>query len=142
MHLKAVVAIREIGKGCLMSKIDIESAYRCIPASRRLALLGLQWRDQYYFDVVMQFGITSATAIFEWYSSAAQHIAQHTCALKHLVHYVDDFMLLNHGLSASKLALESVLKLFSELGIPISMNKLEGPSTSMIFLGILLILTR
>ena len=135
---KALVAVREIGKGCLMSKIDIESAYRCIPVRPAdWPLLGLQWRDQYYFDIVMQFGITSATAIFEWYSSAAEYIAQHTCALKHLVHYVDDFMLLNHGLSAAKLALESVLKLFAELGIPISMNKLEGPSTSMIFLGIL-----
>lgn len=135
---KALIAIRELGKGCLMSKIDIESAYRCIPVRPKdWPLLGLQWRDQFYFDIVMQFGITSATAIFEWYSSAAQHIAQHTCALKHLVHYVDDFMILTRGLSASKLALESILKLFDELGIPISMNKLEGPSTSMIFLGIL-----
>jgi hypothetical protein len=100
-------------------------------------LLGLQWRDQFYFDIVMQFGITSATAIFEWYSSAAQYIAEHACAQKYLVHYVDDFMLLNRGVSASKLALKTVLNLFSELGIPISMSKLEGPTTSMIFLGIL-----
>jgi hypothetical protein len=135
---KALIAIRELGKGCLMSKIDIESAYRCIPVRPQdWPLLGLQWQNQYYFDILMQFGITSATAIFEWYSSAAQYIAQHTCALKHIVHYVDDFMVLIQGLSASKLALKTVLALFSELGIPISMNKLEGPSTSMVFLGIM-----
>ena len=135
---KALVAIREIGAGCLMSKIDIESAYRCIPVRPEdWPLLGLQWRDQFYFDVVMQFGITSATAIFEWYSSAAQYIAERTCALKHVVHYVDDFMILIKGIDAAKLALESVIKLFAELGIPISMSKLEGPATSMIFLGIL-----
>ncbi len=135
---KALIAIREVGQGCLMSKIDIESAYRCIPVRPEdWPLLGLQWRDQFYFDVVMQFGITSATAIFEWYSSAAQYIAQRTCALKHVVHYVDDFMILIKGINAAKLALESVIKLFAELGIPISMSKLEGPSTSMIFLGIL-----
>ena len=121
-----------------MSKIDIESAYRCIPVRPEdWHLLGLQWHDQYYFDIVMQFGITSATAIFEWYSSAAQYIAERACALQHLVHYVDDFMILIRGKTAAKLALDSVLKLFAELGIPISMNKLEGPSTSMIFLGIL-----
>jgi hypothetical protein len=135
---KALVSVRELGKGCLMSKIDIESAYRCIPVRPDdWPLLGLQWQNQFYFDIVMQFGITSATAIFEWYSSAAQYIAQHSCAQKHLVHYVDDFILFNQGLSSAKLALESVLKLFAELGIPISMNKLEGPSTSMVFLGIL-----
>ena len=135
---KALVAVRELGKGCLMSKIDIESAYRCIPVRPAdWPLLGLQWQDQYYFDIVMQFGITSATAIFEWYSSAAEYMVQHTCALKHLIHYVDDFMTFNQGLSSAKLALDSVLKLFAELGIPISMNKLEGPATSMIFLGIL-----
>jgi hypothetical protein len=135
---KALIAIRELGKDCLMSKIDIESAYQCMPVRPQdWPLLGLEWRNQYYFDIVMQFGITSATAIFEWYSSAAQYIAQHTCGLKHIVHYVDNFMIMIQGLSASKLALKTVLGLFSELGIPISMKKLEGPSTSMIFLGIM-----
>ena len=71
-------------------------------------------------DVVTEFGITSATAIFEWYSSAAQYIAERTCALKHVVHYVDDFMMLIKGIDAAKLALESVIKLFAELGIPMS----------------------
>ena len=44
---KAVVAIRLVGKDCLMSKIDIESAYRCIPV-RPLdwPLLGFQWHGQ------------------------------------------------------------------------------------------------
>ena len=135
---KALVSIRELGENCLLSKIDIESAYRCIPVRPEdWPLLGFQWKNQYYFDTVMQFGITSATAIFEWYSSAAQHIAEHTCALKHLVHYVDDFMILIQGLEKAQLALKSIIKLFAELGIPISMNKLEGPSTSMVFLGIL-----
>ena len=95
---KALVAIRQLGANCLMSKIDIESAYRCIPVRPEdWPLLGFKWNEQYYFDIVMQFGITSATAIFEWYSSAAQYIAERTCAIKHMVHYVDDFMLLNSG---------------------------------------------
>lgn len=135
---KALIAIRELGSGCFMSKIDIEAAYRCIPV-RPLdwPLLGFQWKNQFYFDTVMQFGITSATAIFEWYSSAAQYIAEHTCAIKHIVHYVDDFMIIIHNLDAARLALKQVIKLFAELGIPISMKKLEGPLTSMLFLGIL-----
>ena len=134
----AIKYVKAIGAGCLMSKIDIESAYRCIPVRPEdWPLLGFQWNGQHYFDIVMQFGLTSATAIFEWYSSAAHYIAEQTCAIKHMVHYVDDFMLMNKTMSAAKLALDSIIKLFAELGIPIAMNKLEGPSTSMVFLGIL-----
>ena len=130
--------VKEIGNGCYMSKIDIEAAYRCIPVQPSdWPLLGLEWHGSYYFDIVMQFGITSATAIFEWYSSAAQYIAERTCAIQHMVHYVDDFMLLNGRLAAAKLQLERFIQLFDELGIPISMKKLEGPATSMVFLGIL-----
>ena len=135
---RAVKAVRELGSGCFLSKIDIESAYRCIPVCPAdWPLLGLHWADKYYFDIVMQFGITSATAIFEWYSSAAQFIAERSCALKHLVHYIDDFMILMHDIDKAKAALTNLLKLFDELGLPVSMSKLEGPATLMLFLGIL-----
>ena len=135
---QALNKVKEIGKGCYMSKIDIEAAYRCIPVQPAdWPLLGLEWEGNYYFDIVMQFGITSATAIFEWYSSAAQYIAERSCAIEHMVHYVDDFMLLNARLAPAKFQLERVVQLFDELGIPISLKKLEGPATSMIFLGIL-----
>jgi hypothetical protein len=135
---KALIYARSLGKSCFMFKIDIESAYRCIPVRPDdWPLLGLQWDDKYYFDTVMQFGITSATAIFEWYSSAAQYIAEKTLNINHIVHYVDDFMIFMHDMNAAKRCLQQLLALFKELGIPISMNKLEGPANIMTFLGIL-----
>jgi hypothetical protein len=135
---RAVATVRELGKGCLMCKIDVESAYRCIPVQPAdWPLQGMQWQDMYYFDPVMQFGLASATAIFEWYSSAAQYIAQHSLAIQHLVHYVDDFMMFVLGQDAAKLAFQRLLALFAELGIPVSTDKLEGPVTTMVFLGIL-----
>ena len=135
---RALKATRQLGAGCYMCKLDIESAYRCIPVQPAdWPLLGLHWDSKYYFDTVMQFGITSATAIFEWYSSAAEHIAKHACAIQHIVHYVDDFMFFMHGSDAAKTALAALLKLFRELGIPVSLKKLEGPALLMVFLGIL-----
>ena len=132
---KALKAVRELGSGCFMIKIDVESAYRCIPVRPAdWPLLGLQWEGS--FDIVMQFGITSATAIFEWYSSAAQYIVERTCAISYMVHYVDDFMILLHDLAVAKAKLTHVLAVFAELGIPVSLNKLEGPTTIMVFLGI------
>ena len=134
---KALKAVRELGSGCFMIKIDVESAYRCIPVRPAdWPLLGLQWEGKFYFDIVMQFGITSATAIFEWYSSAAQYIVERTCAIPYMVHYVDDFMILLHDLAVAKAKLTHVLAVFAELGIPVSLNKLEGPTTIMVFLGI------
>ena len=127
---RAVEAMHDSGKGCLMSKIDIEAAYRCIPV-RPLdwPLLGLKWNEFFYFDIVMQFGIASATAIFEWFSSAAQHIVQKALAIKRMVHYVDDFLLFASSDTArAKAMLDKVVKLFEELGIPISLSKLEGRS--------------
>ena len=135
---KSVQAVRQLGNGCFLSKIDVDSAYRNIPVRPAdWPLLGMQWDNKYYFDIVVQFGLASATAIFEWYSSAAQHIAQRSLAIQYLVHYVDDFMLIMHDHDAAKLKLQQLLALFAELGIPISMKKLEGPVTSIVFLGIL-----
>ena len=37
----------------------------------------------------------------------------------------------------AKLALNSLLALFKELGIPVAPHKIEGPATVMVFLGIL-----
>ena len=54
-----------------------------------------------------------------------------------MVHYVDDFMFFMHGLEPAKRSLARLLQLFAELGLPVSMSKLEGPAALMIFLGIL-----
>ena len=135
---QAVKHVREAGKNCFFSKIDVESAYRCIPVRPEdWPLLGFSWGDKFYFDAVMQFGITSATAIFEWYSSAAQYIAEKLLHLPYLVHYVDDFFNISTNLTDSKFHLEAIVKLFAKLGIPVSPKKLEGPAKTMIFLGIL-----
>ena len=57
--------VSKFGPGALMAKFDIESAYRNIainPSDRHL--LGLKWRDAYYIDLALPFGLRSAPAIF------------------------------------------------------------------------------
>ena len=135
---QAIRSVRQLGRGCFLAKLDIEAAYRCIPVSPNdWPLLGLLWRRHYYFDTVVPFGLAPASAIFEWYSTAAQHILQVALAIQHLVHYIDDFMLIMHGIDATRTEIEQMLSLFDELGIPIALDKLEGPLTRMVFLGIL-----
>lgn len=133
----AIRSVRQLGAGCYMVKLDIEAAYRCIPVRPAdWPLLGMRWTDGYYFDSVVQFGLSSATAIFEWYSSAAQHIAQVALAIEHIVHYIDDFLIFASTQREAERIKRSLLQLFTELGIPLSIEKVEGPVRLIIFLGI------
>ena len=57
--------VSKFGPCALMAKFDIESAYRNIaihPLDRHL--LGLKWRNAYYIDLALPFGLGSAPAIF------------------------------------------------------------------------------
>jgi hypothetical protein len=85
----------------------------------------------------MQFGLASATAIFEWYSSAIEFIAKRLLLVRFLVHYIDDFMLLHKSKIKCSEQLKAILDLLAELGLPVSVAKLVDPSQLMVFLGIL-----
>ena len=136
---EAIDALRKCGRGAYMTKIDIEAAYRCIPVRPvDWPLQAMYWRGKYYFDIVMQFGLASATAIFEWHASAAEFMAKRLLAIRYIVHYIDDFLLLHESHEGCKRALAAVLKLFEQLGLPVSADKLEGPSQLMVFLGVLI----
>lgn len=135
---KAVAMLAELGTGAFMAKIDIEAAYRCIPiAPADWPLFGLRWDTKFYFDPVMQFGSASATAIFEWFSTAAEFIAMKMLLIRSIVHYVDDFMILNKSRDECMRQLQALLALFKRLGLPVSPSKIEEPAQLMILLGIL-----
>lgn len=135
---QAIELLRSCGRRSYMTKIDIEAAYRNIPVRPEdWPLQAMHWRDKFYVDIVMQFGLASATAIFEWYSSAAEYMAKRLLRVQHLAHYIDDFLLLHASKEGCQQALERILALFRQLGLPISLEKLEEPSMLMVFLGVL-----
>ena len=46
------------GRGTLMAKFDIESAYRIVPVHLDdRFLLGMQWRDHFFIDLALPFGL-------------------------------------------------------------------------------------
>ncbi len=56
-----------------------------------------------------------------------------------LIHYLDDFLLFGSPFSGeAQTFLSTTLATFSELGIPVAFQKLEGPHTPVTFLGILI----
>ena len=49
---------------------------------------------------------------------------------------MDDFLLISIGYDNAKIELKRILNIFHSLGLPISKEKLEGPTQKITFLGI------
>ena len=135
----AVEEILRMGRNTLLAKIDIEHAYRNVPIhpeDRRL--LGMSWEGALYVDTVLLFGLRSAPKIFSAIADTLEWIARHF-GTSVLIHYLDDFLTMGKGGSAEcSHNLDLLVRLCSRLGLPLKWQKLEGPSTSLTFLGVVL----
>ena len=126
------------GRGTLMAKFDVASAYRNVavhPDDR--PLLGVMWRYKYYVDMALPFGLRSAPYIFTAIVDTVQWMAIHNHGVDFLQHYLDDFFTL--GPPASPVCynnLQTCIQLCTKLGLPLHPDKLEGPSTCLSILGI------
>ena len=135
----AILNILKSGKNTILAKIDIKSAFRLLPvhpADRYL--LGMKWRDQIYIDHCIPFGLRSAPKLFNLLADLLAWIAQNA-GVSYLIHYLDDYLTM--GPPASTVCqhnVDTLVSLCAELGVPIATDKLEGPSTSLSFLGIIL----
>ena len=97
--------------------------------------MGMYWQDSLFVDTALPFGLRSAPKIFTSLADAAQWILNQA-GINFVVHYLDDFLLVGPlQSSACAKALESLLATFHRLGLPIAENKLEGPTTQLVFLG-------
>ena len=132
-----VKTILTLKKGALMAKVDIKNAYRLLPVhpEDRL-LLGMEWQGQVYVDTALPFGLRSAPKIFTALADLLEWIIRKR-GVDHVDHYLDDFIILGPTCdSRCKRGLDVVLELCERLGVPLAMEKLEGPTTCLTFLGI------
>ena len=126
------------GRGTLMAKFDVASAYRNVavhPEDRYL--LGMKGRDTDYVDMVLPFGLRSAPFIFTAIADMVEWTLTNNHGVDFLRHYLDDFLTLGPPDSPVCLNnLRSCLQLCSYLGLPLHPDKLEGPYTTLTILGI------
>ena len=88
----AVQRIMGLGRGTLMAKIDIKSAFRLIPvhpADRHL--LAMAWRDVIYIDTCLPFGLRSAPKLFNILADLLEWILKHL-GVTFVLHYLNDFL--------------------------------------------------
>ena len=120
-----------------MAKIDLKTAFRMVPiVADEWDLLGFHWKGKYYVDTCLPFGLRSARYIFNQFASAF-HWIMATNYVADLIHYLDDFLLAGPpGQPTCSESTETKLRVCERLGIPVALDKLEGPATTITFLGI------
>jgi len=88
----AISNIRRIGRGAVLMKRDLKSAFRHIPvAVEDHWLLLFEWEEKYYVDVFLPFGLRTAPFIFNLFAEAFEWILQRKYSWI-LTHYLDDFL--------------------------------------------------
>ena len=97
----------------------------------------MYWRDSFYVDLVLPFGLRSAPFIFDSVASAVHWILSHNYHVHPLFHYLDDFLTLGRPSSpVCQAHVDTSFTVFNHLGLPLNHEKCEGPATFLVFLGI------
>jgi hypothetical protein len=133
----ACLLIRRLGRGCWLIKLDAEAAYKQVPVRPEdWPLLGFKWRGKWYYERVLPFGLTSSCRKWELYATALHYFLKKRFGVDCIVHYIDDYLFVLESRELAVTQLEVALSLCRRLGLPMSVEKTEGPTTSLTFLGI------
>ncbi len=136
---QAVQCIIRLGRGAVLAKFDLESAYRAVPVHPQdRMLLGMSWKGKGYVDGALPFGLRSAPKLFTAVTDGLLWImGRH--GVRNSLHYLDDFLICGPpGSGECGAALQMSLGLCHDLGFRIADHKVDGPSTRIPFLGILI----
>ena len=129
--------IAETGQGTMLAKMDIKQAYRMVPvhpADR--CLLGMKWEGKVYVDKSLPFGLRSAPLIFTALADALAWVMKQR-GVSFVDHYIDDFITLGRPRTDECKRNQRLMRGTCEaMGAPIEEEKSEGPSPSLVFLGI------
>ena len=134
----AVALIKRFGKGCLLSKTDLENAFRVIPLSPvDYELMGFVIDKQYYYDKTLPQGLSHSCFLFQIFSTSLHWIAENKLGIPGCAHILDDFLFVGPPDYNSCLAdLNKFLDMAKVLGVPIKSEKTALPCTTIPFVGI------
>ncbi|XP_076158563.1 uncharacterized protein LOC143141734 [Alosa pseudoharengus] len=134
----AIHLIKIAGHGSWLAKADITDAFKVMPIHPAdWHLFGVKWESKFYFAVRLTFGCRSSPYIFNCLSEALCWILLNVSKLPFVLHLLDDFLLIDFP-SPETSVLDCLKQVFHDVGVPLSIEKTEGPCKSLVFLGILL----
>lgn len=122
-----------------MAKLDLKSVYRRVPVHPDdQPLLGMTWECRTFCNRALPFGLRSAPKLFTAVADGLSWALQCEGVAK-LIHYLDDFFFWSEeGSPNCAQALSTAVPLCHRLGLPVAPQKVAGPFTSVVFLGILI----
>ncbi len=90
----AIDIIMQIGRGALLAKFDIKSAYRILPIhSEDRFLFGMRWKGKIFIDLCLAFGLRSACKILIDFADMLEWVLKFRTPIQFLSHYLGDFLL-------------------------------------------------
>ena len=99
-------------------------------------LLAMIWEEALYVDASLPFGLHSAPKIFNTLADTLEWILTQE-GISCIFHYLYDFLIIGRPSSSQcEEQLKILLTVFERLNIPVAVDKLEGPTTILVFLGI------
>ena len=131
-----IALIRMHGKGALLYKRDLRSAYRQFPVKQSdHHFLGYYWNGNYYYDTVLLMGQRSAAWACQRSTRAVAFIHRHQDGGS-LVVYLDDFIGVGQPVDAWR-GFTRLKDLLSDLGLDENIPKACAPSAVQTCLGVL-----
>lgn len=134
----AVAMVASCGKSALMGKCDIKSAFRLLPIHPDdFNLLGFSFQGSIYVDMALPMGCSISCAAFEKFSTFLEWVFCQRANTRNVVHYLDDFLFAGRqGTGQCQFYMNTFHDLAAELGVPLAVEKTEGPVAELSFLGI------
>jgi len=129
--------IARLGRGALLGKMDIKSAYHIVPVHPvDQLLLDIRWQGEVYIDTRLPFGLRLAPIIFTVLADALEWIARQQGVGIHL-HYLNDFITVGPPDSpVCESNMQKLGEICTELGVLVATAKTVGPTTCLTLLGI------
>ena len=134
----AVSIVSSLGRGALMAKLDIKSAFRICPVRKDdWHYLGFSFMGLFFVDLCLPFGLRSSVERFTQLSDTLLWIMKNNRKIVNCTNYLDDFFLAGPPSSTQcREEMQKTISLFRNLGVPLAPDKIVGPLTNLTFLGI------
>jgi hypothetical protein len=137
---EAAAAIRRVGRGAWLVKLDLAAAYRHMRVRQSdWPLLGFKFKGNIYVDAFLPFGSKASPGRFNQVADALAWIVSRALpAGCEVIHYLDDFLLVAHSREAALSCKSTFMDCCTDLGFTVKSSKTVGPAQRLVFLGLLL----
>ena len=107
---EAIKIVKSLGVNASLSKCGVSNALKNIPLNpERWHLFGFKWEDKYYFYTRLCFGCRSSPNIIYQLSVAICWILQNNYYMKHVLHLLDDFLVIDEPSFNAEIILQRLL---------------------------------